>query len=168
VRHGFGKVLLVSGDRESEVRYLAEQVGIDRVYAGQTPEQKLEIVRDETRRANTVFVGDGINDGPALAAATVGVAFGRNSDVAAEAVDAVVLDSALAKVDELLHIGRRMRAVALQSAVGGIALSLLAMVAAALGYLPPVAGAVVQEAIDVAAFVNALRTAIPPRTLTDY
>ena len=80
-RHRFDRVLLVSGDRESEVRYLAEQVGIAEVRAGQTPEQKLEIVRAETRKANTVFLGDGINDAPALTAATVGIAFGQNSDV---------------------------------------------------------------------------------------
>jgi heavy metal translocating P-type ATPase len=167
-RHHFDRVMLVSGDRESEVRYLAEQVGIDLVYAGQSPEQKVEVVRDETRRANTVFVGDGVNDAPALTAATVGVAFGRNSDVAAEAADAVVLDTALEKVDELFHVGQRMRSVALQSAVGGIVLSLLAMVVAALGYLPPVAGAVTQEVIDVAAVANALRAAVGPRSLTDY
>jgi P-type E1-E2 ATPase len=167
-RHHFDRVLLVSGDRESEVRYLAERVGIDLVYAGRTPEQKLEIVRAETRRANTVFVGDGVNDAPALTAATVGVAFGRNSDVAAEAADAVVLDTALERVDELFHVGRRMRSVALQSAVGGIALSLLAMGVAAVGYLPPVAGAVTQEVIDVAAVANALRAAVRPRSLTDY
>jgi P-type E1-E2 ATPase len=167
-RHRFDRVLLVSGDRESEVGYLAEQVGIDKVYAGQSPEQKLEIVREETRRANTVFMGDGVNDAPALTAATVGVAFGRNSDVAAEAADAVVLDTALEKVDELFHVGRRMRAIALQSAVGGIVLSLLAMVVAAFGYLPPVAGALVQEVIDLVAVVNALRAAVRPRSLTDY
>jgi P-type E1-E2 ATPase len=167
-RHRFDRVMLVSGDRESEVRYLAEQVGIELVYASQTPEQKLEIVREETRRANTVFVGDGINDAPALTAATVGIAFGRNSDVTAEAADVVILDTALEKVDELFHVGRRMRSVALQSAVGGITLSLLAMVVAALGYLPPVAGAVTQELIDVVAVANALRTAVRPRSLTDY
>jgi P-type E1-E2 ATPase len=167
-RHLFDRVLIVSGDRESEVRYLAEQVGIEEVHAGQTPEQKVEIVRREAARANTVFLGDGINDAPALAAATVGVAFGPNSDVTAEAAGAVILDTSLRKVDELLHIGRRLRRVALQSAVGGMALSLLGMGVAAAGYLPPVAGAVAQEVIDVLAVVNALRVAFPPKTLTDY
>jgi len=166
-RHLFSRVLIVSGDRESEVRYLAEQVGIEEVHAGQTPEQKVEIVRREAGRANTVFLGDGINDAPALAAATVGVAFGQNSDVTAEAAGAVILDTSLRKVDELLHIGRRLRRVALQSAVGGMALSLLGMGVAAAGYLPPVAGAVLQEVIDVLAVVNALRVAFPPKTLTD-
>jgi heavy metal translocating P-type ATPase len=166
-RHLFNRVLIVSGDRESEARYLAEQVGIEEVHAGQTPEQKVEIVRREAGRANTVFLGDGINDAPALVAATVGVAFGPNSDVTAEAAGAVILGTSLRKVDELLHIGRRLRRVALQSAVGGMALSLLGMGAAAAGYLPPVAGAVVQEVIDVLAVVNALRVAFPPKTLTD-
>jgi P-type E1-E2 ATPase len=167
-RHQFNRVMLVSGDRESEVRYLAEQVGITEVRAGQTPEQKLEIVREETRKANTIFVGDGINDAPALSAATVGIALGQNSDIAAEAAGAVIMESSLARVDELFHISRRLRAIALQSAVGGMVLSALGMLAAAVGLLPPVAGAVAQEVIDVAAVTNALRIALPPRKLTDY
>lgn len=167
-RHHFERMLLVSGDRESEVRYLAEQVGIKEVYAGQTPEQKLELVRRETAQAPTVFVGDGINDAPALTAATVGIAMGSASDITAEAAGAVILDGSLAKIDEFLHVGRRLRAIALQSAVGGMALSVVGMLFAASGYLPPVAGAVLQEAIDVMAVVNALRVAWPPRRLTDY
>jgi P-type E1-E2 ATPase len=160
--------MLVSGDRESEVRYLAGQVGIAEIRASQSPEQKLEIVRTETSRAQTIFVGDGINDAPAMTAATVGIAFGKNSDVTAEAAGAVILDSSLQKVDELLHVSRRLRTIALQSAVGGMALSLIGMGVAAAGYLPPVAGAIAQEVIDVLAVVNALRVAIPPGTLTDY
>jgi heavy metal translocating P-type ATPase len=167
-KHGFDRVLLVSGDRETEVRYLAELVGITEVYASQSPEEKLARVRAESARADTVFVGDGINDAPALTAATVGIAFGQNTDVTAEAAGAVVLDSTLEKVDELLHVGARMRRVALQSAIGGMALSLAGMCVAAAGYLPPVSGAVLQELIDVAAVLNALRTAVPPRALTDY
>jgi heavy metal translocating P-type ATPase len=167
-RHHFGRVLLVSGDRESEVRYLADQVGITEVYASQSPEQKLALVRRETGRASTVFVGDGINDAPALTAATVGIAFGQASDVTSEAAGAVVLDSALERVDELFHIGRRMRRIAIQSAVGGMALSLVGMLIAAGGYLPPVWGAVAQEAIDVAAVLNALRAAFTPKVLRDY
>jgi heavy metal translocating P-type ATPase len=167
-RHGFDKVMLVSGDQESEVRYLAEQVGITEVHAAQTPEQKLLIVRQETAKAGTVYVGDGINDAPAMTAATVGVAFGQHSDITAEAAGAVVMDRALKKVDELLHIGGRLRTIALQSAVGGMLLSVGGMVLAAAGGLPPVAGAISQEVIDVLAVLNALRVALPPRSLTDY
>jgi P-type E1-E2 ATPase len=160
--------LIVSGDRESEVRYLAEQVGIEEIHASQTPEQKVEIVRRETQKANTVFLGDGINDAPALTAATVGIAFGQNSDITAEAAGAVIMDTSLQKVDEFLHISRRLRAILLQSAVGGMVLSVVGMGFAAAGYLPPVTGAIFQEVIDVAAVVNALRVALPPKTLTDY
>src|SRR5262249_2597459 len=143
--HQVDKVMLVSGDRESEVRYLAESVGISEVHFGKSPEEKLSIVKGEVDRAKTLFVGDGINDAPALRAATVGGAFGQGSDVTAEAADAVILESSLGKVDELIHIGRRMRSIALQSAIGGLALSILGMLAAALGYLPPVPGAIAQE-----------------------
>ena len=160
-KHHFDRVMLVSGDREAEVRYLADQVGIKEVYASQTPEQKLDLVREESRRANTVFVGDGINDAPALTAATVGIAFGQNSDITAEAAGAVIMDSSLQKVDELLHISRRMRLIALESAVGGMLLSLIGMMVAAVGYLPPVAGAILQEVIDVVAVLNALRAGDP-------
>ena len=166
-KHAFERVLLVSGDRETEVRYLAERVGITEVYANQSPEQKLALVREETRHANSVFMGDGINDAPALTAATVGIAFGQGSEVTAEAAGAVILDSSLERVDELLHIGRRMRSIALQSAIGGMGLSLIGMVVAAAGYLPPVAGAIAQEVIDVLAVLNALRTLMAPRTLSD-
>ncbi|MFN0053897.1 MAG: heavy metal translocating P-type ATPase [Planctomycetales bacterium] len=167
-KHHFERVLLVSGDRESEVRYLAEKVGIREVYFSQSPEQKLELVRRETAVAPTVFMGDGINDAPALTAATVGLAFGQNSEITAEAAGAVILDSSLQKVDEFMHISRRMRRIALQSAVGGMALSALGMFLAAAGWLSPVAGAITQEVIDVLAVVNALRVAWPPRDLTDY
>jgi heavy metal translocating P-type ATPase len=167
-RHRIQRVILLSGDRVAEVRYLAELVGIDEYYGDQSPEDKLKFVQQETRRANTVFVGDGINDAPALMAATVGIAFGQNSDVTTEAAGAVIMDSSLEKVDELLHIGRRMRRIALQSAVGGMLLSAVGMIIAAAGYLPPVAGAVAQEIIDIVAVLNALRTAFPLRQLNDF
>ena len=167
-KHGFRRLLLVSGDRRSEVEYLAERVGITEVYAGQSPEQKLEIVRDETKRAGTVYVGDGINDAPAMLAATVGLALGQHSEVTNQAAGAVLMNNMLGLVDELLHIGTRMRRIALQSAVGGMVLSLGGMLLAAAGYLPPVAGAIVQEVIDLAAVLNALRAAWPPGTLRDY
>lgn len=166
--HLFDRVMLVSGDRESEVRFLADQVGIKHVYFSQSPEQKLALVRAETIAAKTVFLGDGINDAPALTAATIGIAFGQNSDITGESADAVIMDSSLLKVDELFHIGERMRKIALQSAVGGMALSLIGMVFAGLGYLTPVAGAIIQEIIDVLAVLNALRAAVPPKTLSDF
>jgi P-type E1-E2 ATPase len=166
--HHFDHMMIVSGDRESEVRYLADQVGIKEVHFSQTPEQKVSRVRQETAKARTVFLGDGINDAPALTAATVGIAFGQNSDITAEAAGAVIMESSLKKVDELLHISRRLRAIALQSAIGGMVLSVLGMVLASGGYLPPVAGAISQEVIDVLAVLNALRAALPPRSLTDY
>ena len=100
-------------------------------------------------------------------AATVGIAFGKNSDITAEAAGAVVMDNSLAKVDEFLHISERMRRVALQSAIGGMALSIAGMLVAAFGFLPPVAGALAQEIIDIFAILNAIRTAWKPRTLTD-
>ncbi len=167
-KHGAQKVILLSGDRASEVRYLADVVGITEVHAGKTPEEKVEIVKRETAQGKTLFVGDGINDAPAMLAATAGVAFGQNSDITAEAADAVLLEPELAKVDELMHIGRHMRTIALQSAVGGMALSMIGMLAAATGHLAPVAGAVAQEFIDLAAVLNALRVAIPPSTRTDF
>lgn len=166
-RHGAAKVILLSGDREVEVRYLAEQVGISEVLYSKSPEEKVAVVRQETALAPTLFVGDGINDAPAMQAATVGIAFGQNSDVTAEAAGAVILEASLHKVDELIHIGQRLRRIALQCAVGGMALSMVGMAAAAAGYLPPVAGAVAQEFIDLAAVLNALRMAIPPGELSD-
>lgn len=166
--HSFEKIMLVSGDRESEVRYLADQVGISDIYFSQSPEQKVEIVRSETEDENTVFIGDGINDAPALMTATVGLAFGKNSDVTSEASDAVIMDSSLKKVDEFLHLSTRMRRIALQSAVGGMAASIIGMLIASAGYLPPVAGAITQEIIDVVAVLNALRAAFPPKRLSDY
>jgi P-type E1-E2 ATPase len=160
--------MLVSGDREAEVSYLAERVGITEVFASQSPENKLAIVRTETAKAPTLFLGDGINDAPALTAATVGVAFGANSDITGEAAAVVILDSSLEKADMLIHIGRRMRVIALQSAIGGMALSVVGMILAATGFLTPVTGAITQEVIDVLAVLNALRAAFPPSTLTDY
>ena len=166
-KHHFARVMLVSGDRESEVRYLAEQVGITEIFAQQSPEQKLALVREETVKAKTLYVGDGINDAPAMMAATVGMAIGQNSDVTAEAAGVVIMDNSLKKVDEFMHISRRMRVIALQSAVGGMALSVVGMAFAATGHLSPVSGAITQEIIDVLAVLNALRAAFPPKVIHD-
>jgi len=167
-RHAVNRVLIVSGDRDQEVRRLAEQVGITELYSAKSPEDKVDIVRKEAAQAPTLFLGDGINDAPAMQAATVGVAFGVQSDITSEAADAVILETSLGRVDELIHIARRMRRIALQSAIGGMALSILGMLAAAFGYLPPIGGAITQEIIDLAAVLNAVRVALPTRSLTDF
>ncbi|MCC6738252.1 MAG: cadmium-translocating P-type ATPase [Planctomycetia bacterium] len=167
-RHGVDRILLVSGDREQEVAWLAREVGITEVHAGKSPEEKVAIVREETKKAPTLFLGDGINDAPALLAATVGIAFGQKSDVTSEAAGAVIMDASLTRVDEFFHLCRRMRGIALQSAVGGMLLSVGGMGFAAFGFLTPVAGAIAQEAIDLLAVLNALRVAAKPRELTDF
>lgn len=162
--------MIVSGDREQEVRFLAQQIGDVQIelHAGQSPEQKAAIVSAETAQQKTLYLGDGINDAPALAAATVGLAMGQSSDITAEAAGAVILESSLRKVDELLHIGHRLRRIALQSAVGGMSLSIAGMMLASAGHLSPVQGAVGQEVIDLLAVLNALRVGLQPASLTDY
>jgi heavy metal translocating P-type ATPase len=168
-KHAVKKTMIVSGDRETEVRYLADQVGITEIYASQTPEQKLEIVKRETQTGvGTIYIGDGINDAPALMTANIGIAYGQQNDVTVEAADVVVLDSQLKRVDEFLHISRRMRNIALQSALGGMALSIVGMVFAMLGYLSPVMGAIFQEVIDLFAVLNALRVIMPTAELYDF
>ena len=166
-KHRFQRVMIVSGDRLSEVRYLAAQVGITEIHAETNPEEKLDIVRAETAAAKTLFVGDGINDAPAMMAATVGRGIGRTSAATAEAAGVVIMDNSLERVDEFMHISRRMRLIALQSAVGGMALSVIGMIIAAAGYLSPVSGAITQEVIDVLAVGNALRAAFPPGVIHD-
>jgi len=155
--HDFKDVILLSGDRPEEVSYLAQKMNITKVYAGKSPEEKVEIVREATTQAQTMYLGDGINDAPALAASSVGIAFGPRSEITSEAAGAVILEPSLRKVDQLLHISSHMRRVALQSAVGGMTVSVAGMFIAAAGYLSPVAGALLQEAIDLAAVLNALR-----------
>ncbi|MBN8550790.1 MAG: cadmium-translocating P-type ATPase, partial [Deltaproteobacteria bacterium] len=167
-KHSFKSVMLVSGDRESEVRYLAERVGITQVFANQSPEDKVAIVQSERQKGGTLFIGDGINDAPAIAAATVGIAFGQGSEILTEAADAVIMEPNLSKVDELFHIAYRMRHIALQSAIGGMALSIVGMGFAVSGHLSPVAGAIAQEVIDLLAVLNAIRVAVPPTELTDF
>ncbi len=167
-RHQVTKVILVSGDRQAEVRSLAAKIGIEAAYGATSPEEKVELVRAETSRGKTVFVGDGINDAPAMQAATVGVAFGHENEITSEAADAVVLDRSFEKVDELMHIGRRMRRIALESAVGGMLLSAVGMLLAAYGVLPPIGGAIAQEVIDLVAVLNAVRVALPFGTLRDF
>jgi heavy metal translocating P-type ATPase len=166
--HNFKEIILLSGDRDQEVQHLAQQLNISRVYAGKSPEEKVAIVEEETKRYQTLFLGDGINDAPALTAATVGVAFGPRSDITSEAAGAVILDPALRKVDQFLHISKHMRVVALQSAIGGMAASVCGMVLAGLGYLTPVYGALTQEVIDLFAVLNALRASSMPRKYSNH
>ncbi len=157
--HHFNKIMIVSGDRESEVNYLGQQLNVTEIHASQTPEQKLTIVREEVKKSPTVFMGDGINDAPALTAATVGIAFGEFSNVTAEAASAVIMENTFNKVDELFHLSLKTRKIVLQSALGGMTLSIIGMCFAAIGYIPPVTGAIIQELIDVLAIINALRLA---------
>ena len=160
--------MVLSGDRDTEVRYLAAQLGISEIHSEKTPEQKLAIVRHENTLAKTLYVGDGINDAPAMMAATVGLAIGQDCDVTAEAAGVVVMEGELKKIDEFMHISRRMRLIALQSVIGGMVLSVGGMLLAAGGLMTPVAGAIVQEIIDVASITNALRAAFPPKEISDF
>jgi heavy metal translocating P-type ATPase len=166
--HQFDKIMLVSGDREAEVAHFAKLLGIKETLSSQTPEQKLEIVRQEVAKAPTLFMGDGINDAPALMAATVGIAFGQYSDATAEAAGAVIMKNSLGKVDELIHISSSMRKVALYSAVGGMTLSVIGMAFASLGYISPVMGALIQEGIDVLSIVYSLKLTWNNMVKTDY
>lgn len=166
--HHVTKMMLVSGDREAEVQSLASKVGITIAYGAKSPEEKVALVRSETTKQKTVFVGDGINDAPAMQAATVGIAFGHESDITSEAADAVVLERSFGKVDELIHIGHRMRRIALESAVGGMLLSTAGMLFAAFGLLPPIGGAVAQELIDLVVVVNAIRVTVATGVLRDF
>ncbi len=167
-RHGGTRVVLLSGDRESEVRYLAELAGIGEVRFSQSPEEKLRFVKELAATGPVLYVGDGINDAPSLLAATVGIALGDKGEIAVQAADAAILQPSLRRVDQLIHIGRRMRRIALESAVGGMVLSAACMVLAATGWLTPSAGALAQEGIDVLAVLNALRVGMGPGADSDY
>ena len=167
-RHGIQKIVLVSGDRPAEVGAFAAGMGISEVYGGKSPEEKVAIVREMTSRQQTLFLGDGINDAPAMLNATAGIALGVNSDITSEAAGAVILQSSLASVDELIHIGRRMRRIAITSAVGGMLLSMIGMAAGALGYLKPIEGAILQEGIDLLSILNSLRMILPTAPLSDF
>jgi heavy metal translocating P-type ATPase len=157
VRH----IAVVTGDRAAVAEEVGRQIGADRVYAEQSPEGKLDIVRalrDEPELTPVVMVGDGVNDAPALALADVGIAMGTaGATVASETADAVIMADRIDRVIEAIQIGRRSLAIARQSMIAGIGLSLVAMAFAAAGLITPVAGALLQEAIDVAVIANALR-----------
>jgi P-type E1-E2 ATPase len=158
---GIRHVALVTGDRRTVAEPVGQRLGVDRVYSEQTPDQKLAVVRavrDRPELRNVVMVGDGINDAPALALADVGIAMGAaGATVSSETADAVILVDRVDRVADAIRIGRRALHIARQSVLVGIGLSLTAMTIAAAGYLPPVSGALLQEAIDVAVILNALR-----------
>ena len=167
-KHSISKIILLSGDRANEVALFAERMGITEAYGGKSPEEKLELVRKTTQQTRTLYIGDGINDAPAMMAATAGIALGVNSDITSEAAGAVILQSSLVSVDQLMHIGRRMRGIALVSAVGGMGLSLIGMAAASFGLITPIQGAIAQEVIDLLSILNSLRMILPTGSLTDF
>ena len=158
---GIRHVAMISGDRRSVAERVGRQVGVDRVYAEQSPEDKLEVVRrigaDPVLRP-VIMVGDGVNDAPALAIADLGIAMGAaGATVSSETADAVITVDRVDRVADAVHAGRRALYIARQSVLAGMGLSMMAMAVAAAGYLPPVAGALFQEVIDLAVILNALR-----------
>jgi heavy metal translocating P-type ATPase len=155
---GLSRLVMLTGDRAEPAREVAAVLGLDDVYAEQSPTDKVAAVRAEKDRAVTLMVGDGVNDAPALAAASVGVAMGaRGATASSEAADIVLTTDALERLGDAMDIARWSRHIAVQSAVIGMGLSVIAMIFAAIGFLPPAAGALLQEGIDVAVILNALR-----------
>ncbi len=155
---GIERIIMVTGDRADTAETIGAALDLDSVLADRVPSDKVEAVAVEQKLSPTLMVGDGINDAPALAAAGVGIAMGaRGASASSQAADAVILVDRLDKVAEALSIARRARRIAVQSIVAGMAMSGVAMIAAGLGWLTPVAGALVQEVIDVAVILNALR-----------
>jgi heavy metal translocating P-type ATPase len=158
---GVRDVAMVTGDRRDVATAIAGEVGLDRVYSEQSPEDKLAVVRAaraQPDRRPVVMVGDGVNDAPALALADVGIALaGDSRTVSSETADAVITVDRIDRVAEAIRIGRRSMKIARQSVIAGMSLTIIAMVVATFGYLPPVAGALLQEGIDVAVILNSLR-----------
>lgn len=155
---GVQRIVLATGDRREVADALAENLQIDAIHSGLTPDQKVLVVLSERKNGPVMMVGDGVNDAPALAAADIGVAMGaRGAAASAEAADVVILVDHLDRIVPAMEIARRSRFIALEGVFAGMGLSLVGMIAAALGYLTPVQGALIQEAIDVAVILNALR-----------
>jgi soluble P-type ATPase len=162
---GVARIVMLTGDRADAAETIAAALDLDSVLADRTPSDKVDAVATEQRLKPTVMVGDGINDAPALAAANVGIAMGaRGASASSEAADVVILTDRLDRVSDAIAIAKRARGIAVQSIVVGMALSGVAMGFAAAGWLPPIAGALTQEAIDVAVILNALRALSPGRT----
>jgi heavy metal translocating P-type ATPase len=159
---GIKRIVMVTGDRGEVANTVGAMIGVDEVLAERTPAEKLDAVRVEHGQAPTIMVGDGINDAPALALADVGVAMGaRGATASSEAADAVLTVDRLERLGEAAALARRTQRIARQSALAGMAMSLAAMAAAAAGLLPAVWGALLQELIDVAVILNALRALHP-------
>jgi heavy metal translocating P-type ATPase len=159
---GIVRMVMVTGDRAAAAQAIGVALDLDAVLADRVPSDKVEAVRTEQRLNPTIMVGDGINDAPALAAADIGVALGaRGASASSEAADVVILTDRLDRVGEAITIAQRARRVAVESIIVGMSLSLLAMAAAAIGWLDPVPAAIVQEVIDVAVILNALRALTP-------
>jgi heavy metal translocating P-type ATPase len=166
-RLGLSPIVLLSGDHTSNVTQVGRALGIDDIHGDLLPEDKVRYAKQlEAAGHRVLMVGDGINDAPALSAASVGLALAAHGagqsggGVIAEAADVVLLVDSLDRVPEAVEIGRRTMRIARQSILAGLGLSGAAMVLASLGYLPPAVGALVQEAVDVAVIVNALRTTL--------
>ncbi len=159
---GIARIVMVTGDRADAAETIAAALDLDQVLANRVPSDKVDAVTTEARLAPTIMVGDGINDAPALAAATIGIALGaRGASASSEAADVVILVDRLDRVSDAVAIARRTRRIALESILAGMALSGIAMGFAAFGWLAPVAGALLQEVIDVAVIANALRALTP-------
>ncbi len=158
---GIGHVAMVSGDRASVAQRIGDVLGVDRVYAEQSPQDKLEVVRalrQDPHLSPVIMVGDGVNDAPALAIADLGIAMGAaGATVSSETADAVITVDRVDRVADAVHTGRWALHIARQSVLAGMGLSVAAMGVAAAGHLPPVAGALFQEAVDLAVILNALR-----------
>jgi P-type E1-E2 ATPase len=157
-RLGIGRITLATGDRRDVAQAATVGLHLDAVHAELAPDGKIAVVQDEKRHGPVMMIGDGVNDAPALAAADLGVAMGaRGAAASAEAADVVLLVDQLDKIPSTIRMARRSKRIALQSVYAGIGLSAVGMIAASLGYLTPVQGALIQEAIDVAVILNALR-----------
>jgi heavy metal translocating P-type ATPase len=161
---GIRRIVMVTGDRADAAETIGSALDLDVVLADREPADKVDAVASEQRLHPTVMVGDGINDAPALAVANVGIAMGaRGASASSEAADVVILVDRLDRVADAVTIAKRAHAIALQSIIAGIGFSALAMAIAALGFLPPIAGALTQEVIDLAVILNALRALSPGR-----
>lgn len=157
-RLGLERIVLATGDRHEVARAIAAGLSIDQVRSELTPDQKILVVLSERKNGPVMMVGDGVNDAPALAAADIGVAMGAGGTAAsAEAADVVLLVDQLDRIVPAIEIARRSRRIALESVYAGIGLSVVGMIFAAAGAITPVQGALLQEAIDVAVILNALR-----------